>query len=153
MTWRGISGSIPEMSTVFVSTGIFDREAANSDPGTNTAGGVGILKSTDGGQTWAQVNNGLQNLYVGLTSASPENPRVLLAAAGMGSMPPGGGIYLSTDGGENWKHVGGEHITSVEFAVANPEIAYAAGAGDFYRSEDGGKTWKQLVHPRGWLGA
>ncbi|NIT78763.1 MAG: hypothetical protein GWO44_18200, partial [Thermoplasmata archaeon] len=50
---------------LYVSTGIFDREAANSIPDSRTPGGVGIIKSTDGGQTWREVNNGLANLYVG----------------------------------------------------------------------------------------
>jgi len=35
---------------IYVSTGIFDRHAANFDA--DKPGGVGILKSTDGGQTW-----------------------------------------------------------------------------------------------------
>ncbi|NIW88262.1 MAG: hypothetical protein GWN12_05615, partial [Thermoplasmata archaeon] len=37
---------------IYVSTGIFDREAANSIPDSRTPGGVGVIKSTDGGQTW-----------------------------------------------------------------------------------------------------
>ena len=139
-----------DVNTVYVSTGIFDREAANSDPGTDTAGGVGILKSIDGGETWTQVNNGIGNLYVGSLFMHPENPAILLAGTGNNAYPAGGGIYLTTDGGESWRHVGGQHITSVEFATSDPAIAYAAGAGEFFRSEDGGQTWNLLLHQRGW---
>ena len=137
-------------NTLYVSTGIFDREAANSDPATRTAGGEGVLKSTDGGVTWTNINNGLENLYVGSLFMHPENPDILLAGTGNNSYRDGGGIYITFDGGGNWQHVGGTHITSVEFAVANPSIAYAAGSDAFFRSRDGGRTWTKLVHERGW---
>jgi len=135
---------------LYVSTGIFDRESANSDPVTNIAGGEGVLKSTDGGETWTNVNNGLGNLYVGSLFMHPQNPDILLAGTGNNAYPAGGGVYLTTDGGANWKHVAGEHVTSVEFALSDPDIAYAAGDGSFYRSEDGGVTWKTFVNERGW---
>jgi photosystem II stability/assembly factor-like uncharacterized protein len=137
---------------LYVSTGIFDREAANSEAKTNTAGGEGVLKSTDGGATWTNVNNGLGNLYVGSLFMHPQNPNILLAGTGNNSYREGGGVYLTTNGGESWSHVAGDHITSVEFALSNPEIAYASGDGTFYRSEDGGTTWKLITgqNGRGW---
>ncbi len=54
-------------NVIYVSTGIFDREAANTDVANEIAGGVGILKSTDGGKTWTvqDQKNGLMDLYVG----------------------------------------------------------------------------------------
>ena len=48
----------PRASNVlYVSTGIFDSEAANSDILHGVPGGVGILKSTDGGRTWRTLNH------------------------------------------------------------------------------------------------
>ena len=139
------------VNTIYVSTGIFDREAANSDPMTNTPGGVGILKSTDGGETWFQVNNGLNNLYLGTLFMHPDNPQILLAGAGNNAYPEGGGIYLTTDGGAQWKHVGGRHITSVEFAAGDSRRAYAGGDSEFYRSDDGGRTWQSYKRAgEGW---
>lgn len=137
-------------NVIYVSTGIFDREAANSGGTITTPGGEGILKSTDGGQTWTQVNTGLQNLYVGSLYMHPENPDILLAGTGNNAFPAGGGIHLSADGGGSWQRVAGTHITSVEFATSNPEIAYGAGAGEFYRSEDGGHTWRDLARSGSW---
>ncbi len=62
-------------NVIYVSTGIFDREAANSDPvNEGTPGGVGVIKSTDGGATWSQINNGLSNLYVGSLFMHPDDP-------------------------------------------------------------------------------
>lgn len=142
-----------DTDVIYISTGIFDREAANSDPATNTPGGVGILKSTDGGKTWFQVNNGLDNLYIGTLFMHPENPDILLAGAGNNAYRDGGGIYLTTDGGAHWEHMDGRHITSVEFAAGNPDVAYASSGEDkFYRSDDGGHTWQPYERPgeKGW---
>ncbi len=87
ITWRDTSGSIPENTDlIYVSTGIFDREAANSDPDTLDPGGVGVLRSRDGGSTWEVlgVENGfLENeLQVGSLFMHPENPDILIAAVG-----------------------------------------------------------------------
>ncbi len=152
--WRGdnlaryiwIDPRRPE--TLYVSTGIFDREAANSDHTKNIAGGVGILKSTDGGKTWRQVDNGLGNLYVGTLFMHPTNPDILLAGVGNNAYRNGAGVYLTTTGGETWVPVvdnQGQPITSVEFATSNPNVAYAGGDNAVYRSEDGGRTWRQTI--------
>jgi photosystem II stability/assembly factor-like uncharacterized protein len=133
---------------VYVSTGIFDREAANSDYASNTPGGAGILKSNDGGVTWQQVNNGLKNLYIGSLSMHPTNPEILLAAAGVVTYNQGSGVYLSMDGGASWKMTLDANIlTSVEFSSSDPNIAYAGSYHAFYRSEDGGNTWRQQTPP------
>lgn len=135
------------VKTLYVSTGIFDREAANADPIANKAGGVGILKSMDGGQTWAQINNGLGDLYVGSLFLHPEDPQVLLAGAGNANYPGRTGIYLTTNGGASWELVQptSQQISSVEFAAGDPRVAYAAGDGHLFRSSDGGRTWRALV--------
>lgn len=131
---------------VYVSTGIFDREAANSNYATKTAGGVGVIKSTDGGQTWQPVNNGLQNLYIGSLFMHPSNPDILLAGAGAVTYPDGAGVYLTSDGGATWKKTLDAYvISSVEFATSNTKIAYAGNVSEFYRSEDGGYTWRQMT--------
>lgn len=132
-----------DTNVVYVSTGIFDREAANSDPQKGVPGGVGILKSVDGGRTWQQMNNGLGNLYVGSLFMHPQNPDILLAGTGNVQYNEQNGVYLSTDGGASWKHtLRGQMIEAVEFSTSDPQIAYAGGFGGFYRSEDGGLTWE-----------
>ena len=87
---------------IYASCGIFDREADNSDckkPLSNNPespdfyryrGGVGVLKSIDGGNSWQELNqrNGLTDLYVGSLVMHPKNPDILLAGAGNISASP-----------------------------------------------------------------
>jgi photosystem II stability/assembly factor-like uncharacterized protein len=154
--WRGdnlaryvwIDPTDPEI--VYLSTGIFDREAANSDPETGIPGGAGVLKSTDGGATWAAANQGLGNLYVGSLYMHPDDPRILLAATGNNQYHEQGGIYLSTDGAATWSHVlAGEGMQAVEF-TSEPAIAYAGNEAGIFRSDDGGRTWNRTTDPGGW---
>lgn len=145
---------------LYVSTGIFDAEAANSDPVTGRPGGVGILKSTDGGASWQVLNeaNGLKNLYVGTLFMHPSNPDILLAGTAHAVYGQYQGVYLSTDAGATWRLTmdrryligpptpdSGDQITAVEFAASDPLIAYAASGLVFYRSTDGGVSWKVMA--------
>jgi len=145
---------------LYVSTGIFDREAANSDATISAPGGVGILKSRDGGRTWRALNqaNGLRNLYIGSLFMHPTDPDTLLAGAGSNVYSQGAGVYLSTDAGETWQQVlapGGPlpGISSVEFSVSDPRIAYAGNQSGIYRSEDGGNSWRIVSGGSMWRGA
>ncbi len=144
---------------IFVSTGIFDREAANSDPVTKTPGGVGILRSTDGGQTWEELDekNGLDadELYIGTLYMHPEDSDFLLAGADNAPFNDDsidlfyGGVYLTEDGGDTWTEVLDQTCTSVEICEGDPDIAYAI-AGGVQRSTDSGKTWTVVdEHPWG----
>ena len=134
-----------DTNVIYVSTGIFDREAANSDPKAGKPGGVGVIKSVDGGKTWTQVNNGLDNLYVSSLYVHPKDPDTLLAGTGNNQYYENAGVYLTTDGGKTWTQVVKDsNIQSVEFFPENPNIAYAGGVDGFYRSLDGGKTWEQM---------
>jgi photosystem II stability/assembly factor-like uncharacterized protein len=140
---------------VYISTGIFDREAANSDPINAIPGGEGVLKSTDGGRTWSPVNNGLDNLYVGSLFMHPTDPDILLAGTGNNQYAAGEGVYLTRDGGSTWEKTlsVNEAITAVEIAASNPDIAYAASRFSVYRSEDGGQTWGKVAGSEGAWGA
>lgn len=141
-------------ATLYVSAGIFDREAYNSDCAAGIFGGVGILKSTDGGTTWAAINNGITSLYTGSLRMHPSNPRILFAAAGNNACSGGregnqlGGLFRTTDAGATWtKVISRDIMTTVNFAPSNPEIVYAGSASAFYRSTDGGLTWSRYAKP------
>jgi hypothetical protein len=91
--------------TIYVSTGIFDREAYNSDCTQDIEtypafrGGVGVLKGVWSDPNWSWTaytqTHGLHDLYIGSLVMHPTDPDTLLAGAGNQSCTgkgPGGGI-------------------------------------------------------------
>ena len=110
--------------------------------------GTGILKSSDGGDTWTLIGaSSFQNpsgggARIGAIAIQPSNSQTLLAAST-------GGVYRSTDAGQTWTRVqGGSAATDVLFDPANGNVAYAALGAIFgaqsngvYKSTDGGATW------------
>ncbi len=142
--------------TLFCSTGIFDREAYNSDIASGILGGVGILRSYDGGESWHTANKGIDNLYLGFLEMHPADPDILYAAASNNatSYPPNysfGGIYKTTDGGDNWNKVISydEGYGAVTISKSNPDIVYAIGS-SVYRSSDGGNSWSRPTATANW---
>ena len=149
-----------DSDVIYISTGIFDREAKNTrlataHPGllVDDPGGVGIFKSIDGGKHWQPINQGLGNLYVGSLYMHPKNPDILLAGTGCNPWEIGAGVYLSLDAGKSWEYtLKGDVITSVEFA-SDPRIAYAGSKDAIYRSNDTGHTWHKMTTTQWYWGA
>jgi photosystem II stability/assembly factor-like uncharacterized protein len=164
--WRGdnlarycwIDPTNPE--TLYVSTGIFDREAANTDPDQDEPGGVGILKSIDGGQTWQILGktNGLADLYVGSLYMHPTDPQVLLAAASQDAWSGRGetftgGMFVTRDGGDHWERVLTDELFSgAEICASDPNVWYAASPRAVHRSDDNGVTWQRFSRADGHWG-
>lgn len=139
-------------NVMYISTGIFDREAANASK--TAPGGAGIYKTTNGEKNpkpdWEQVNNGLGNLYVGSLFMHPQNPDILLAGTGCNPWLKGAGVYVSNNAGASWQWALKSEqsaVTAVEFATSEPRIAYAGSAEAIYRSEDTGRTWDRMTPP------
>jgi photosystem II stability/assembly factor-like uncharacterized protein len=167
MIWEGdnlaryliVHPSNPDI--LYLSTGIFDREAYNSDCGNLVRGGLGVLKSSNGGQNWFPINSGITDLYVGCLRMHPGNPEILFAATGNNVCSwdpnlPGyiGGLFQTLNGGTSWKRViHYDELTTVNFSPSNPNVVYAGGNNAFYRSGDGGVTWNRFTKPTGvWYG-
>lgn len=154
---------------LYVSTGIFDRSAVGEGESEEYPfGGLGVLKSTDGGETWEIQGreNGLGHLYIGSLYMHPEDADILLAAAGHGGGPESQsymneilesgqpspiGIYRTTDGGETWVQTLAanevEIMSAVELCPSDPNIGYAATRFSMYRTQDAGITWELTAFP------
>lgn len=126
------------------------------------ATGGGLWKTTDGGETWAPVTDGLiASASVGAVAVSATNPDLVYIGMGetciRGNIMPGDGVYKSTDAGKTWSHVGfreSHGISKIRIHPTNPEIVFVASFGKYsvpsqergvFKSSDGGKSWKRVL--------
>lgn len=138
--------------------------------------GRGILKTTDGGNTWRRMHvaQGLNSPFILAIAVSPANPNVVYAA-GRKTYPhvswpaetvpdPGSNaIFKSTDSGETWQDIttgkGIEHDPQdtrdniPADVIVNPldaNTVYAAFGlyrwGGIWKSTNGGQTWFRLTN-------
>lgn len=117
--------------------------------------GSGIYKTTDGGDHWTQLKNGLPRSDMGKIgiAVSPADSNRIYATIGGDD----GGIFRSDDGGENWKLLNGSfemHSRQYYYGhiFADPkdvDTVYTFTSKDFYKSTDGGKTWGRVQTPHG----
>ena len=121
--------------------------------------GGGLFKSTDGGQTWRQLTQGLPTDLVQINVAiAPSQPSRLYAT--FSTTRPSGyasgknlGFYRSDDAGETWQKItddgrpamkiGGGDLPIPRVDPKNPDVVYSTSIVTV-RSEDGGKTWMSL---------
>jgi ABC-type transport system substrate-binding protein/photosystem II stability/assembly factor-like uncharacterized protein len=106
----------------------------------------GVHKTSDGGMTWAHVNNGLTNLDVRSLAIDPANPQVVYAGT------YSGGAFKSVDGGATWAQisVGLDLVSIFAFAIdptntqviyAGTQVYYGIENRSVFKSTDGGATW------------
>jgi photosystem II stability/assembly factor-like uncharacterized protein len=118
--------------------------------------GSGILKSTDGGDTWTELtrNPGMPKGMVGKVgiTVSPANPERLWAIV----EAEDGGVFRSDNGGTTWTKVNEErrlrqrawYYTRIYADPKNADTVYVLNTG-FYRSNDGGRTYTGIGVPHG----
>ncbi|MEA2139728.1 MAG: hypothetical protein QOG56_2878 [Solirubrobacteraceae bacterium] len=123
--------------------------------------GNGVLKSTDGGQTWSHVSGDyFQGVAISGLVVDPRNARHLYASVlrGRGGIrrvtPPAHsryGFWESRNGGVTWrllKNTGSEAngATDVDIDPRQPNTLYGTVWGDaIYKSSDGGRAWHKIM--------
>jgi len=93
----------------------------------------GVLKTTNGGHSWRQVNNGLTNPSINELAIDPANRQTIYAATD-------GGAFVSMDGGENWSPIQEELgpnpvVYSIAVDPNDPSKVYAATPDGVFRLE------------------
>jgi photosystem II stability/assembly factor-like uncharacterized protein len=110
------------------------------------------FKTTDGGDFWEPVRNGIpETLSMTAFSMDPNDPtRLFAATTSVGQPSPDDGVYRSTNGGGSWEHSneGLGHAFVYEFAVASSDSqrVYAATGDGVFVSNDGGSSWTGGEH-------
>lgn len=93
---------------------------------------IGVLKSTDGGLTWAEVGNvggNLKDIVV-----SPIDEDIVYVASN-------GGVYKTIDGGTTWNQVLTGSYRDLELKPGTASTVYAATSDQVRYSTDSGATW------------
>lgn len=117
--------------------------------------GSGIWRSTDGGESWEAVGEGLPEGMgkIGV-AASPAKPGLVWAM--VEAEDDEGGLYRSDDGGDRWEQVNSDRVLRARswyymhiFADPNDvDTVYVLNA-PFLKSVDGGKTFAEVEVPHG----
>ena len=125
------------------------------------AGGGGVWKTADGGQTWAPLTDNQPSLQIGALALDPTNPDIIYAGTAISNIAFGNlglGILKSADGGTTWTQLpgplpyGSGLVASVPSLAVSPNDGNAVLAGAHtststavYRSMDGGNTWNKVL--------
>ena len=116
----------------------------------------GLYKSSDGGDTWKELTEGLPKgatgkIGVSVSAANPDRVFALIEAEG-----DEGGLYRSDDAGKTFRRINGDrnflqrawYYTHVFADPADADTVYILNV-MFYRSVDGGKTFDMVMVPHG----
>lgn len=120
----------------------------------------GFYKSTNGGEHFTKITNGLPTELIGkanlaVTNAKPNRIYALVEAK------PGGGLYRSDDAGQSWQAMNSQpaqiatamiqrpfYYVALGADPTNADVLYT-GAEGFWKSTDGGKTFATFRVPHG----
>ncbi len=115
----------------------------------------GLYKSTDGGDTWNKMKEGLPEAFgksgISVSRANPERVFAVIEAEG-----EKGGVYRSDDAGKTWKQMNGNRVNIARswyymeiFADSqNENVVYVLNA-PVMKSIDGGKSFFNIPVPHG----
>jgi photosystem II stability/assembly factor-like uncharacterized protein len=113
-----------------------------------------LFRSTDGGNTWQEINFGAHSLpntaaLISFIVIPPSNPDVIY----MGNQTEG--LLRSTDGGDMWQPMnqgfapsegdGSIYVHSLAIDPSDPQRMYITANYRLYRSVDGGGTWQPML--------
>ena len=167
-TWTALTDTQPTLAIGALAidpTGqIIYAGTGEANGSTDSQGGQGILKSTDGGNTWTlQGQSIFAGAHIGGMSVDSSSPNHVFAATDIG-------LYVSNDGGSTWTSMVSAYVGKVGTFTNRPpptgavdDIVQAAydpktfwltvsdfcntEAGDIFQSTDGGLTFNNVDPP------
>ena len=109
----------------------------------STGGNTGLIKSTDGGQTWDVVATVLDPpVDFHAMAVSKSVPNVII-----GYDSGGRGIFKTPDAGQTWQRLDNppvQYVTSLAISPTDPMVVFAGTNSGLYESNDGAATWTHL---------
>jgi hypothetical protein len=113
----------------------------------STGGNTGLIKSTDGGETWQVVSNVLDppvDFHAMAVSAS--DPDTII-----GFDSGGRGLFKTTDAGSTWDKFDypGDYVIALAITPDDPNMIFAGTHDGIFQSNDGAASWTQLNQYKG----
>ncbi|HEX7183056.1 MAG TPA: hypothetical protein VF756_14535 [Thermoanaerobaculia bacterium] len=137
----GDGGQTWERSLSFGYTLVTDLAVPLSPPGVVYAAMdlLGVFKSSNRGETWREVSQGILGSYPIHLAIAPSNPSYLYASV------VGRGVLRSSDGGASWRPAsGGMGDQILKLAVDPRDFRVVHAAADFgrmWKTTNAGRTW------------
>jgi photosystem II stability/assembly factor-like uncharacterized protein len=101
----------------------------------------GLLKSTDGGQSWERKSNGLHSFYAYKIAIDSISGFIFLSVYA-------DGLYKSTDGGDSWELISQNIYNAYAYNLAvvsdTPPHLFATCPNGFFESPNDGQSWDRL---------
>lgn len=128
----GIAVDYTNTNVIYILTGDGDGSSTHS---------VGILKTTNGGDTWLNTEltwdpDDFVRSYKLIMH--PTDHQTLFAVTSEG-------IYKTVNGGNIWTQKSAGWFFDIEFKPNDPSIIYACKASQFYKSINTGDTWNPII--------
>jgi photosystem II stability/assembly factor-like uncharacterized protein len=113
----------------------------------STGGNTGLIKSTDGGQTWEVVATVLDPpVDFHAMAVSKSDPNTII-----GFDSGGRGLFKTIDAGKTWDRFDypGQYVTALTISPSDPKVIFAGTNDGVYQSNDGAVSWMQLNQYKG----
>ncbi|PSN20732.1 hypothetical protein C7271_00640 [filamentous cyanobacterium CCP5] len=168
-TWAKLNRGLPEDENGNILVSSLAVHPDDSQVAWITVENFGIYKTTDGGNHWHLLDQGIPTVESEFWSVVVAQSGETLYA-GNRNFRHQPGVYKSTDGGKTWEHKfysihqidirdkpypGGINPWCLEISPTSPDTVYAGTDNALYRSVDGGEEWSVLTAKRtaqGWQG-
>ncbi len=152
-TWVPLGEGLPkdEYSLHVLSLAITPSDSNIIYAGTGgfVGGGHGVYKSTDGGQTWTAVNQGMLDYRISALAVDPTSPQTVYAGADDGT------FFKTLDGGQTWENLTAKlplpqdnHPTIQTIILdASGTLLLLTERDGLFVSYDGGQMWQNMGNP------
>ncbi|MBK7083269.1 MAG: PKD domain-containing protein [Flavobacteriales bacterium] len=143
VTWSSFGQDLPSIGVSGIALHPTDPQViyiATGDGDSRDTYSIGVMKSTDGGNSWASTGLLWDTHQVRTTRKlimHPTDPQVLFCAAN-------NGLWRTVDEAATWQRVATGSFYDVEFKPGDPTVVYAS-TDQFWRSMDGGASFTQIT--------
>ena len=140
VNWTPLSDKLPQIGVSGIAIDPNDSKIiyiATGDDDANDTYSVGVLKSTDGGNTWNKTGLDFSTLAGGISNEiyiHPENSNILWVSTNRG-------FYKTIDAGVTWEKTITDNIADFKLKPNDPNTIFAVSSRKFFKSTDAGDTF------------